>query len=179
MTTTMRDVLTGGNADARADVTQQLSAAGGALSLASKAVQLSEVTELIWQMLDLPLDDLMSRAWDSHALVQKAKSSTRDKPGAMEQVHLSKHTIRSAHRPKIEVEMVGASLPAMEFDLALTISVDAAVLSVADGRVTEIRPGQTSAAGTFTAAGKTLLEGNLAKVSLPGVIAPPTDKLTR
>ena len=170
--TTIRDILF--DAGDRRTLGERLAEAGALPAAAAKVVPMDQLVDVIWDLVDLPLSNVFQAAWDKHDLVQKAKANTLGKVGAIEKVRITGHTLRSQHHPRVEIEMAGASIPALEFDLAVTLKLDAAVVNVANGAITSIAPGSGSAEASLAAKGRTICQRQVAQLTLPAITAAGT-----
>jgi hypothetical protein len=165
--TTIRDLLF--DANDRRTLGEKLAEAGAVPAAAAKVVPIDQLVEVVWDLLDMPLGDIVRSAWDRHELVQKAKANTLGKTGVLERVSIAGHTLKSQHRPKVEIDVAGASIPALEFDLAVALRLDAAVINVANGAITSIAPASGSAEASLATKGRTLCQRKLAHVALPAI----------
>jgi hypothetical protein len=152
----------------KAGLTTRMATTGALSGAMARVLPVEEVTELLWEMLDLPLGDLVRGAWNRHRLVEKAKANTRGKPGAIEKVAIAGHTVRSTHHPRIEIDMGTGPLPPLQFDLVVVLKLDAAVATVAEGALKSIAPGEATAEASLSIAGKQIAGRQLARLALPG-----------
>jgi hypothetical protein len=168
--TTIRDLLFEAPDQSSATTrTEQLSTALRTVTATlSPMIPVNEVIDAVWDLLGMPLADVMHGAWDRFELVTKAKANTAGDPGAIEKVKLASHTIRSEHHPRVEVEVAGASIPALRFDLVLAVTLDGAVITIAGGEIKGIATGEGRAEATLSAGGTQLAHRTLATLVLPG-----------
>jgi hypothetical protein len=165
MTTTVREVLFA-SPDEKSRLADALAEAGAVSTAALKVLPMDQIIDAVWDLLDLPLASVARAAWDRHERIQQAKSATSAKPGTLEKVRLATHTIRSAHHPKLEFDVAGASLPALSFDLDVSLRLEAAIITVTEGAIRDIAPAAAAAEATLAAGGKTLVKRQLASVTL-------------
>lgn len=167
MTISVRDLLFEPGDDPGAAIGEMLRA-NGSVSAAAKLLPIDDICAAVWDLLDLPLNGLIESAWDQHALVEAAKVNTRSR-AAIERIAIGSHVIRSRHEPKIEFDVAGAAIPALRFELAVSLNLQAATVTVSSGAVKSIAPGAASANASLGIAGRTVCERKVANVAL-GVI---------
>jgi hypothetical protein len=177
--TTLRDVLFENARDGAAHLAELMEehgkANGNVGGPARTAIPAKEIGEVLWNCLDLPLGGLVFGAWERQELVVKAKERTKANAATAERVRLAGHTVRSRHQPRFEIEIAGATFPAVEFEVSTSLALDAAVVSVSGGRVTGVAPGACSAKASLSSGGRTICERSLKQIVLPDVIRPPDD----
>jgi hypothetical protein len=174
--TTVRDVLFETADEGKASLAALIEGQNdGAAAAARKTMPSKEIAELLWDSLDLPLGGLVFGAWERHELVEQARQRTKANAATTERVRLAGHTVRSEHEPRFEIEVGGVSLPVLELQLAASLVLDAAVISVSGGRLNGVSPGACSAQASLSCAGQKLCERSVKQVTLPDVIRPPAE----
>jgi hypothetical protein len=131
-------------------------------------VSRDQVITAVLGLLDIPLADVISGAWESYADVRKAMAETRGNPETdPRQIRIAGHTLTSTHHPSIEGELDGAVVFHLDLDLELSLHFDGVVVTVAAGKVVSIGPGDAVAAASLKAKGVTLIPDQEVRVSFP------------
>lgn len=167
--------------ESRVDALVRLSGRLGTLVLpaAAAGIPAGDLAAAVYDLLDIPLGDLVLRAWEKHRLVERACAETRHRPGVVQQVRLARHTLESVHRPRIECEAAGRTVPLLTLELALVFKIDAVVFRIADGEIAAVTPGTATAEASLKAGGVVLVDQHLAEVSLPAWERVPRQLTTR
>ena len=85
---------------------------------------------------------------------------------------LTKHEIRSVHKPRVQIMLDHSPLgPEIEFDVAIGLNIDSAVLRVKQGRIMSARLGRITGIGTIKCEGATLFQRPTKSVALPLTIS--------
>lgn len=173
MTKTLRDVLFGDDANAKKTLAKQLGGLVPVPLLVKRALPEEEVFGAAWNLLDIPLDDLLFDTWDKYSEIETAKRSTKAKPGSREQISMTDHTLRSTHEVRIEIQSEGKTIFTVPLELALSLKMDGIVLTVGAGSIIGISPGKAKAQASLKARGQLVHETKLVEVVLPGWARPP------
>lgn len=97
-------------------------------------------------VLDVPIPRLLASGWSRYTELWKYTDPETYPPGRVTVLALAPHTIRSVHRPHVQVEIAGA-VPVrlrLDFEVDLTADVKDAALMIEGGRVREILGGEAS-----------------------------------
>lgn len=86
-------------------------------------------------------------------------------------VKLTRHTIRSAHQPKVEVMANDVLVDTVDFELAMAITIDGAVLKIKGGKIHEVALGEATASGELSCEGHSLAKRESEPFELPGKLA--------
>ncbi len=123
--------------------------------------------------LDLPLDKLLAGAWNTmRALEQYADPAAY--PTDQPVLHtLAEHTIRTSHRPEIEILVDGISAGHLTFDVVLEAKIESAVLVIQAGRIVEVRAGTCRFTGQVKYHDAVLAKKSSAEYRFPGAIRFP------
>lgn len=167
--TTVRDALFGGadGAAARTELGSSLADLGTAIS---PLVPVSDIADALWELIDLPFGDIVRGAWERHRSITEAEERTAAMSGTVERVRLGSHTVQVEHRPRLEFEVAGATLPALELQLLISLTFEAVVLTIADGRIREIAPARGIGDLSIAAAGRPIVERRLVEVTVPALL---------
>lgn len=100
--------------------------------------------------LDVPLVDLMMRAWSRHPKLESMGAGDYEQ-GERTLIGLGEHEIVSTHRPRVDVIGPAGTLASFQFDLRLEFMIQGATLQI-DGRqsVANVSIGACRGTGTLT-----------------------------
>lgn len=79
------------------------------------------------------------------------------------------HTIRSEHRPYIEVRIRNVPVKKIEFVIKLTFKLKGFVLKIKAGEIEEMLTGQCEVEGKVDYSGLTIAEKKLSPIALPAL----------
>jgi len=164
--TTVKDVLYAGETEGVQGLAGQLGSLGVLAAVLPEAVAPTRVAEAVWDLLDIPLGDLLVRGWEKHRLIEEAKKATDGQPGAIQQVRIAGHTLKSEHHPKIECDVDGRTIPLLTLRLVVSLTIDTLVVTVTEGQVAGMSPGKVKAVATLSAGGVELCRREVEAVSL-------------
>jgi hypothetical protein len=167
--TSVRDLLFDNPADAVATLTHALESSE---VLTSDLVPAGDAAAAIFDLLDTPVGTLAVSAWAKIAAVQKACAETRVDSGSRQQVRVGHHTIQSTQHPRLEAEIDNRSIPLLTLDLMVSLTMDAAVVTIAAGRVVTVALGDATAEITLNCGDVTLAKRAVNHVLLPDVLEP-------
>jgi len=122
------------------------------------AISREQIVEAIVGLLDIPLADVIFPAWEQYGEIRRAMAETRDHPQLVRQVRVAGHTLKSTHHPTIECDLEGKKLFELKLELELSLHFVGVVVTVANGEITVIEPGDaTVTASLKTESGATLI----------------------
>ena len=104
-----------------------------------------QLDEQITSMLDVSLSDIIAGAWKKLPALRECLQAP---PGETRLVTLSEHSIESKHRPQLVIRWPGGER-AIEFELKLSLQLEALHLHIRSRRIIGASAGQWSAAAAF------------------------------
>ncbi|WP_456383209.1 hypothetical protein [Hydrogenimonas sp.] len=119
------------------------------------------------ELLSIDLADIFMKGWKKYGAVTEVLERSKHSPLQKFYIALSEHTIHSSHRPRLEVEVEGVSLPSLIFEIDLDLKLEGFVLEIVDGEMVAIDSGACMAAGRVSCEGVVLYEKRSEKVELP------------
>lgn len=131
------------------------------------------VDDNVKQMLDVPIGNLIVGAWATARTLAKYSDDRQHPPEEIVLLPLKEHTIKSAHKPSIDVVVNDQSIEAVTFDLDLALTLQGAMLKIQAGRIRELHVGQCAGRGTLKCGATVLVERKTRTVRLPGVLTFP------
>ena len=120
--------------------------------------------------LDIALDDVLGQAWSGWKEIREYADPERTPPDEINVVPVSNHTIESVHEPSVDVVVRGVKIHSFTFNVSTRIDVQGVNLVVQRGMIQEIRLASLKLGGSIKLRDRTLLEKDVAKVTIPGVM---------
>lgn len=121
-------------------------------------------------LLNIPLQDIIVRAWNEGKLFEKYLDPEKYDPDESISIVLKNHDVTSSHAPKIDVELNGAKIDSIDFQLDLTLTLEGVSLQIRGGRIREIQAGRIKGVGTLKCEGRILFTRETETMDLPGTI---------
>lgn len=150
----------------------QMAALRGAVKKAEKELRWPLVEDEIWKsfarLLAMPVKPLLVRGWEKHLEIRKYLDKSATAPEETFLVPLARHTLRSEHKPSIELFLNQQPLGDLTFQITLALAFEGAVLAIQDGRIREAQTGTCLASGKISCEGVVLIEKATEKIPLPG-----------
>jgi len=122
-------------------------------------------------MLDVKLVDVFCGAWIKLNELQEYRDRAKHPPEEVSRVPLKTHTVRSTHKPVIEILVGERCVSKLEFDVVLELALEAFVLGIRDGRIIDISSGEFRGTGRLQCRGFELARVASKKHRLPGTLA--------
>lgn len=133
-------------------------------------VALGEVVDKIDDLLRIPIGGVISSAWNKYRVLAKYLDRDKYSPSESFLVPLAEHTIKSKHRPHIEVFLDDKKIGSIDFEVDLSLTLKGFIAKIQDGRIREIKTGTCKAKGTIRCEDLLLFEKEGASLDLPGSI---------
>jgi hypothetical protein len=121
-------------------------------------------------LLDGTVPELAAATWAKYHSLRKYADSKKYAPTERILVPLVTHTIRSVHKPRVEMLLGDEPVGGVEFEIELEFTVEGALLTIRGGRIVEMRVGSCRGKGTLSCAGIVIEERETQPWLLPGVI---------
>jgi hypothetical protein len=128
-----------------------------------------EVANAMDGLLSVNLVDLAAAGWTKYDALKQAAKRTRDAPTTEEVVAMATHKIDSTHRPSVELYVDGKSISTIEMTLQITFTLAGVLAVVKQARLTAIKSGNCTVAGSLTVAGIEAAKKQR-KFDLPGAV---------
>jgi hypothetical protein len=129
----------------------------------------------VCELLDIKIPDVLITAWKKVADIQAVMEKSKKTPDEIVYLELAQHTIKSEHKPSIEVKIKGATVKKIELVIQLGFNLKAFLLKIQNGAITEMQTGQCEAKGTIKYGGLTIAEKKLEPIKLPFSIPMPSN----
>lgn len=101
-------------------------------------------------LLDLDLGDVLIYGWRTHDRLVNAAKQTMRAPGRQEVVQLGSHHVIWTKQPTVDLLLDGVRVHTFHFQLTIVFEVDVASAIVEKGKLTALKAGDSSVAGTLT-----------------------------
>ena len=122
------------------------------------------------KLLDVSLLDVFRWAWNKNRELSRYRDRAKYPSHETFTVPLAEHTIKSTHKPHVEIRIDGAKKGQVDFEAVVEIAVKGMTLEIRDGRIRKIRTGACTAKGSFSCEGLRLVERESKPLPLPGTI---------
>ena len=121
--------------------------------------------------LDIDVFELLGKAWTKVKNVRDAAAKSRDTPGQAVIINLGSHDFTHSCQPVISVRVGTVPLPELKLTLELIAAFKSAQLSITDGKLVSIAPGEASATARLKYKSIKLKEQTTPSWKLPGSVA--------
>ena len=131
---------------------------------------LEEIYKKAGDLLDISILDLLISGWNTHRGLKKYRDKEKYPPTQSILVPLAEHTVKSEHRPYVEILINDEPVGTIAFEVALTFAARNVILLIQDGKLKSVKTGEIKGKGAFMCEGGILLEQNFRQVPLPGSV---------
>lgn len=121
---------------------------GGLVTLAWGLIKF-QAAGRIKDALNIDVLDMAAKAWAAARELHGYADASRHPAGEVEVTHLGKHSLTASVHPVLNIGFAGASFAPMRFTLVLTAEFLSAALSIQDGAIVAVAPGEASAAAVL------------------------------
>ena len=146
-------------------------------STASKApaigwpATLGEVIKQIGGLLEVPIPEIATAAWNKYRVLRKYTDGKKFPADRTFLVPLTRHTIKSAHKPYVEILVGQEVVGRIDFDISLELTLEGVLLKIRNGKIVELQIGSCTGRGAVRCENFLILEKESASFALPGSIA--------
>ena len=127
-----------------------------------------EVGEKVEDLLRVDVADVLSSAWSQVRKLQKFRDKNRYGPEETIFVEMARHSVRSVHRPAIEIVLNDVAVGRITFEIDLRLELEGVILKIREGKIREIEAGRCWGKGTCKCGDVTLMTKETPKFDLPG-----------
>lgn len=121
-------------------------------------------------ILDIKFLDIIEGAWKKYAILLKYTDREKYPPSESYLVSLADHTVKSKHKPAIEVWVDGTRRFDIKFEIELSLTLSGIILKVQDGKIREVHTGTCKGKGIVKCENVVIMEKETQSISLPGSI---------
>lgn len=126
-----------------------------------------QVIERIEDILNVDMVDIMTMAWSKSETLIKYLDKEKYSPDEIILVPLAEHTIKSTHRPYIELLLNDKSVGRLDFDITIYITLKGMILKIQGGKIREIMAGSCQGKGEIKCEGLLIAEKKPKSIRLP------------
>jgi hypothetical protein len=130
----------------------------------------SEISSNVAALLNVSLLDVLRRAWNTSPALARYRDRERYPPDKTLVVPLAEHTIRSRHRPHLEVRVNQQPAGRIDFEVLLEMAIKGLRLHIRDGRIRKIDTGECQAKAKLSCEGFQLVQQAWRRLEMPGSI---------
>jgi hypothetical protein len=131
----------------------------------------SEVAARVRLVIDVPIPGILGAGWSRYVDLLKFCDAERYPPDRVSLVPLAAHTVRSRHRPHVEIEVSGVvPVPVtlrLGFQVDVAADVQGAKLAIQGGRIVKLLGGTVGLKAALSCEGERIVERESA-LTLPG-----------
>ena len=120
-------------------------------------------------VLNVELSTILAGAWLKTEMLRDYRDKSLANPTETMTVALSEHTIQSTHRPSIDILVNNTRVDGLALEIGVEMVFEGLALTIRNGRVMAIRPGNCTCSGRISCKDITLLESKDTPVALPGL----------
>lgn len=133
-------------------------------------VAFDEIISKMDDLLRISLHDIMVSAWNKYRLLENSIEKSKASPNETFVIALAEHTIKSRHKPYIEIILNDKTMGKIDFDFSIDLILKGFIVKVKNGKMKEIITGSCKSRGTIKCEDFTILEKETASFPLPGSI---------
>ncbi len=144
-----------------------------AVSQHSKTLKWDAVEDVladkVLEMLDIPLLGVLLSAWKKYREVKQIADT--EAHSATEKVSLAEHTLKSEHRPYLEIRLKGIPVERLHFTVIVQLVLEGFILTIQDRKITAVETGRIKGQGSLALETSVVMEKDFGSIQLPGTIA--------
>jgi hypothetical protein len=133
-------------------------------------VALNEITKKVGDLLNISVIDIMVKAWNKYRELLKYTDKEKYPPDVSVLVPLAEHTIKSEHKPYLEILINDKAVSRIDFDINISLVLKGMILKIQDGKIKEIKTGSCKGKGNVKLEDFVIMEKETESFSLPGSI---------
>ncbi len=126
------------------------------------------IARALGQALQVDLQKVLVGGWNTYRSLLEYADPAKHPPEEIGQVALGRHVISSTHKPRVNVFLNGRKLADVEFEVALELEIESAILTVQNARVKEVSVGRCTGTGTLSCEGAALVQRHTREIDFPG-----------
>lgn len=130
----------------------------------------NEIIKNIGDLLNIGIPNIMVLAWNKYGELLKYTDKEKYPPDVSVLVPLAEHTIKSGHKPSIEILINDKPVGKIDFDINIALTLKGFILKIQDGKIKEIKTGTCKGKGTIKCEDFVILEKETESFPLPGSI---------
>lgn len=133
-------------------------------------VALNEITKKVGDLLNISVIDIILKAWNKYRELLKYTDKEKYPPDMSVLVPLAEHTIKSEHKPYLEILINEKPAGKIDFNINISLTLKGMILKIQDGKIKEIKTGSCKGKGNVKLEDFVIMERETDSISLPGSI---------
>ncbi len=129
-----------------------------------------EIKNNVETVLDVSIPAVMAAAWNKYRFLSKYLDRDKYPPDKTVMLPLAEHTVKSEHRPAIEIYFNDRLIGKINFLVTVAFVLEGLTLKIRGGRIMEILTGSCTGKGAVSCENCLLVERATAPFTLPGSI---------
>jgi hypothetical protein len=121
-------------------------------------------------LLQIDLSDIFVAAWNKSGTLRQHLEKSALSPGKEIFLQLAEHKIASTHRPYVSLMKDGAEIARVEFEVAIELVLQGAVLRLLDGAIQDVQTGRVKGKGSVKCFGAVIVEKEIQPTAIPGTL---------
>jgi len=121
-------------------------------------------------VLQIDLSDIFVTAWNKSGTLRQHLEKSAHSPGKEIFLQLAEHKIASTHRPHVALMKDGAEIARIEFEAAIELVLQGAVLRLLDGAIQDVQTGRVKGKGWVKCFGAVIVEKEIQPHAIPGTL---------
>jgi hypothetical protein len=121
-------------------------------------------------LLQIDLSDIFVTAWNKSGTLRQHLEKSAHSPGKEIFLQLAEHKIASTHKPHVALMKDGAEIARVEFEAAVELVLQGAVLRLLDGAIQDVQTGRVKGKGSVKCFGATIVEKEIESTAIPGTL---------
>lgn len=131
---------------------------------------LGEIAKKTDDLMLVNVPEVAAAAWNKYQVLRKYADPQKYSPGETIMVPLATHTIRSVHKPYVEILAGDEPVGRVDFEIDLELALEGVLLSIRGGKIVEMRIGSCQGKGSASCEGIVLAKRETKSFLLPGSI---------
>jgi hypothetical protein len=121
-------------------------------------------------LLQIDLSDIFVTAWNKSGTLRQHLEKSAQSPGKEIFLQLAEHKIASTHRPHVSLMKDGVEIAKVDFEVALELVLQGAVLRLLDGAIQDVQTGRVKGKGSVKCFGAVIVEKEIQPKAIPGTL---------
>jgi hypothetical protein len=131
---------------------------------------LEEITRKTDDLLQVNIPEVAAAAWTKYQVLRKYSDPGKYSSGETFMVPLATHTIRSVHKPYVEILVGNEPVGKVDFEIDLELVLEGVLLSIRGGKIVAMRIGSCQGKGSASCEGIVFAHRETKPFLLPGSI---------
>ena len=121
-------------------------------------------------LLQIDLSDIFVTAWNKSGTLRQHLEKSAHSPGKEIFLQLAEHKIASTHKPHVALMKDGVEIARVEFEAAIELVLQGAVLRLLDGAIQDVQTGRVKGKGSVKCFGAVIAEKEIQPTAIPGTL---------